>query len=150
MKIKIYRRNQNIPLPYRQTKKSVGLDVYASEDVIVRQFETTFVPTGLTIVCPPDCFYSLYMRSGLSAKYGLTLVNGVGVIDEDFVGIDDEVMFMMTKLTHGDPVQINKGDRIGQLIFHMNIFPEIEWEEVNQSFIENLSPSRGGFGSTGV
>lgn len=152
MNIKIYRRDKDVPLPIRKTPRSVGMDVYSSEQVVIKTHKVTAVPTGLTIICPETYYYSLYMRSGLSYKNGLMLVNGVGVIDEDYCGIDDEIKFLVTKLPSvgvDGSFTLEKGTRIGQLIFHMNVFPDIEWEEVEEDYIRKYS-DRGGFGSTGV
>jgi dUTP pyrophosphatase len=153
MKIRIYRKDKSIPLPQRQTERSVGLDVYSAADVSISAGQTVMVPTGLIIESPPDFYFKIHIRSGFAIKNGISLANDVGIVDEDYCGPDDEVRIGLIR--HYNPADpdlqkpflIKKGTRIAQIIFERNALPEIEWEEQhNPNF---AGKSRGGFGSTG-
>jgi dUTP pyrophosphatase len=112
------------------------------------------VPTGLIIESPPGYYFKVFMRSGLAIKHGISLVNDVGIIDEDYCGPDDEVKIgLIRHFNPSDPklekpIIIEKGTRIAQLIFEKNDIPKIEWQEQNKS--DFAGDSRGGFGSTGT
>ena len=68
--------------------------------------------------------------------------NGVGVIDPDYSGTNDEVMVQVLNLTFGE-VQFTRGDRIAQAIVLPT--PRVSWQEVT----EIREVTRGGFGATG-
>jgi len=70
------------------------------------------------------------------------VANGVGIIDSDYCGPDDEIKIQVLNVTDA-PVTVARGDRLAQGI--VLPAPRIEWEEVQ----EIARPSRGGFGSTG-
>jgi dUTP pyrophosphatase len=154
MKIRIFRKDKSVPLPQRQTAQSAGLDVYAAETVELWPGQPVLVPTGLIIESPPGYFFKIYIRSGLAWKNGLSLINDVGIIDEDYCGAADEVKIgIIRHYNPADPLQqqplvISKGTRIAQIIFERNVLPDIEWEE--QEKIDFAGKSRGGFGSTGI
>lgn len=154
MKIRIYRKDKDIPLPRRQTGQSVGLDVYAAAEVELRPGKVTLVPTGLIIQSPAGYYFKIFIRSGLAIKNGISLANDVGIVDEDYCGPDDEVKIGLVR--HYDPqdpqrhkpLVIGKGTRIAQIIFEKNTIDEVEWEE--QEHPDFAGKSRGGFGSTGT
>jgi dUTP pyrophosphatase len=70
------------------------------------------------------------------------VANGVGVIDPDYSGPDDEVMIQLLNVTK-EAVQIRRGDRLAQGIVLQA--PRVTWEEVS----EIREVTRGGFGATG-
>ncbi|MBN2365507.1 MAG: dUTP diphosphatase [Calditrichaeota bacterium] len=153
MRIRIYRRDRSIPLPERKTERSVGLDVYSAEDVELWPGKAVLVPTGLIIESPPGYYFKIFIRSGLAVKNGVSLVNDVGIVDEDYCGPEDEVKIGLVRHynpadpNREQPLKISKGTRIAQIIFEKNMLPEIEWEEQEKS--DFAGGSRGGFGSTG-
>lgn len=154
MKIRIYRRYKDLPLPERKTPRSVGLDVCAAQQVELWPGEVTLVPTGLIIQAPPGYFFKIHIRSGFSVKNGVCLANDVGIIDEDYCGPDDEVKVALVRLYNprdperDKPLIIERGTRIAQIIFEKNDVPEVEWEEMESP--DFAGSSRGGFGSTGM
>ncbi len=153
MKIRIYRKDKSVPLPERKTVRSAGLDVYAAQTVELFPGRVTLVPTGLIIESPAGYYFKIFMRSGLAIKKGISLANDVGIIDEDYCGLADEVKIGLVRHYNPadpgreKPLVIEKGTRIAQLIFEKNALPEIEWEE--QEAPDFAGKSRGGFGSTG-
>ncbi len=153
-KIRIYRKDKSIPLPRRQTPRSAGLDIYAAETVHLYPGQPVLVPTGLIIESPPGYFFKIFIRSGLAIKHGISLINDVGIVDEDYCGAEDEVRIGLIRHYNpkdpqkDQPFVIEKGTRIAQLIFEKNEFPEIEWDEQDRP--DFAGRSRGGFGSTGM
>ncbi|MFZ0391205.1 MAG: dUTP diphosphatase [Calditrichia bacterium] len=152
-RIRIYRKNKNVPLPERKTSRSAGMDVYSAEDVELHPGEVCLVPTGLIIEAPPGSYFKIFIRSGFAVKNGVSLANDVGIIDEDYCGPQDEVKIALichynpAKQHAEKPLKISRGTRIAQIIFEKNDFPEIEWEEQDDPAFAGRS--RGGFGSTG-
>ena len=141
MKISVHRRDPSVALPKYETPGSAGFDLAASEDVTVEPGAIALVPTGLVIGVPPGHFLGIFARSSTPLKKGLMVANGVGVVDSDYCGPDDEVKVQLLNFTNA-PVMVRRGDRIAQGLILP--FVRAEWTEGNAS-----GPTRGGFGSTG-
>lgn len=142
MKVKIFRKDQSVPIPTYQTAGSVAFDLSPSEDTVILPNEIKLIPTGLVICTPPGYMFLIAARSSTPLKKGLVLANGIGIIDQDYCGPDDEIRLQVRNFTD-KPVEIKKGDRIAQGLFLK--LDQIEWEEVS----DLSEKSRGGFGSTG-
>ncbi len=142
MKVRIRRLDPGITLPAYQTPASAGFDIPAAESAVVEPGEVRLVRTGLVIAAPPGYFLALFVRSSLPLKKGLTLGNGVGIVDADYSGPEDEIRIELLNVTD-QAVAIAKGDRIAQGIFLP--VEQVEWEEVERLH----GQSRGGFGSSG-
>jgi len=86
--LKIKRLAHNINLPTYQTKGAAGMDLCAaiSEPVTLKPLERKLIPTGLMIELEHGFEAQIRPRSGLSIKHGITLINCVGTIDEDYRG----------------------------------------------------------------
>ena len=104
--------------------------------------QIVLVRTGLVIEVPSGHFLAIFARSSTPLKRGLMVANGVGVIDPDFSGPDDEVMIQVLNVTDA-PVEVRRGDRIAQGIVLQS--PRVTWQEVT----ELRAVTRGGFGATG-
>lgn len=143
MKIKIVNQSSN-PLPEYKTLGASGMDLLANNDtpIVIRPMERTLVPTGLFVEIPLGYEGQVRARSGLSIKNGITLVNCVGTIDSDYRG---ELKIPVINLSD-EAFEINKGDRIAQLI--ISRYERIDWETVDS--VEETDRGIGGFGSTGV
>ncbi len=131
-----------MPLPTYATAESAGFDLSASADVIIAPRQIALVPTGLVIEVPTGYFLGIFARSSTPLKRGLVVANGVGVIDPDYAGPDDEVRIQVLNITTAD-VTIKRGDRLAQGI--VLPAPRVSWQEVSDMRQE----TRGGFGSTG-
>jgi dUTP pyrophosphatase len=142
MKVRIKRLDPSVPLPRYQTPHSAGFDIAASEDVRVAPGEVRLIPTGLVAEAPEGYFLALFIRSSAPIKKGLTLANGVGVVDRDYSGPSDQILIEVLNFTDS-AVEVRKGERIAQGMFLR--VDQVEWEEVDEVRV----PSRGGFGSTG-
>ncbi len=130
-------------LPSYGTKDSAGFDLAASHDVVVAPRQIILVRTGLVIEVPTGYFLAIFARSSTPLKRGLIVANGVGVIDPDYSGPNDEVMIQVMNVGDAD-VKVSRGDRLAQGI--VLPAPRVVWEEVS----EIREVTRGGFGSTGV
>lgn len=145
MKLKFKKLDEKAIIPSRATSGSAGLDIYAclDEPVTIESGEIKMIPTGLTSEPDSDDVVILiYARSGLAAKYGIALANGVGVVDSDYRGA-----WFIPLINNGkQPFTVEHGMRIAQLIPTKILIPEIEVSD-------NLSDTgRGenGFGSSGI
>jgi dUTP pyrophosphatase len=131
-----------VSLPSYGTNEAVGFDLAAAHDLVVAPRQIVLVRTGLVIEVPPGYFLAIFARSSTPLKRGLIVANGVGVIDPDYSGPNDEVMIQVMNVTDLD-VQIRRGDRLAQGV--VLPAPRVVWDEVN----EIREVTRGGFGATG-
>jgi dUTP pyrophosphatase len=141
MKVKIGRIDKSLPLPEYHTEGSVGFDMYSRVGTELNPKEVKLLPSNLIVEVPKGYVLLISARSS-SSKRGLRLSNGIGVIDQDYHGPDDEIGILAYNFTD-KPVKVEKGERIAQgLILPVE---RADWEEVD----EMGDASRGGFGSTG-
>lgn len=145
MKITFKKLDPKAVIPARATSGSAGLDICAclDEPVILAPGEIKMIPTGLTAEPDEtDIALLIYPRSGLSAKYGVSLANCVGVVDSDYRG-----EWFIPLINHSkSPFTVEPAMRIAQLIPTRIIIPEIE---VGDSLSETQR-GEGGFGSSGM
>ncbi len=141
MKVKIKRIDKSIPLPVYQTKGSVGFDISARQDTVVPPKSIALVPGNIIVETPPGYMLLVALRSSTPRKKGLHKPHGIGVIDNDYCGEEDEVKVQVFNSTDKEVI-VEKGERIAQGIFVK--IDKFEWEET-----DSMGKSRGGFGSTG-
>lgn len=142
LQLKIVNKSGN-ELPKYQTEYSAGMDLRASlrGKMILSPGQRALISTGLFIEIPIGYEGQVRPRSGLAAKYGITVLNAPGTIDADYRG---EVQVVL--INHGnEPFEINNGDRIAQLIIAPVI--QIQWKE--EESLEETLRGEGGFGHTG-
>jgi dUTP diphosphatase len=142
MRVRVTRTHPSVPLPAYSTAGAAAFDLAAAETVDVPPGQIRLIGTGLVIGVPDGHFLAVLARSSTPLKRGLVVANGVGVIDADYCGSDDEVKVQVLNVTQAT-VTVSRGDRIAQAI--VLAAPRVEFEEV-----ETTAPSRGGFGSTGL
>ena len=143
--LKVKRLTDTATLPTRATEGDAGLDLYADRWTVVRHGAVTRVSTGIAVEIPHGYVGLVHPRSGLAARYGITVVNAPGTIDAGYRG---EIMVLLTKLDTLDTgfyTEIEEGDRIAQLVIQKVELPEVvEVDELSDS-----ARGVGGFGSTG-
>ena len=142
MRLKIRRLDPTVALPSYGTNESAGFDLAAAHDLVIPAGEVALVRTGLVVEVPAGHFLGIFARSSTPLKRGLMVANGVGVIDSDYSGPNDEIMVQLLNFT-GVPVQVAKGDRLAQGI--VLPAPRVSWDEVS----DIRAATRGGFGATG-
>lgn len=141
MKVRITRTRDDIPLPKHHTDGAAAFDFTVVEDAVIQPREIAALPTGLIICVPEGFMLMIAPRSSLARKKGLAMPNGVGIIDPDYCGPDDEIKLLLTNFTDR-PVAVKKGERLCQGVFVR--VDRAAWDEGPPS-----GETRGGFGSTG-
>ena len=142
MILKIKRLHTAVGLPEPATANAAGFDLAAATDMEIPARSIRLVGTGLVIAVPEGHFLGIFARSSTPLKRGLMVANGVGVIDADYCGPEDEIKIQVLNITDA-AVKVARGDRLAQGI--VLPCPTIEWDEVEAMAV----PTRGGFGSTG-
>lgn len=155
--------------PKKGTENSACIDLFSAKDITIGAGETVLVPLGVkidlamfkinmygglrlekTMRDTNDRHFkrflkthqlNLHIRSSMSAKYGLIISNGTGIIDMDYEG---EIMICLhnpLKLKGNYALPIKKGEKIAQisLIEHKSYLFGVESDNKRD----------GGFGSTG-
>lgn len=142
MKVKILNKSA-YPAPAYATELSAGMDLKADiqEPMILAPLKRAMIPTGLSIALPAGFEAQVRPRSGLAAKYGITVLNTPGTIDADYRG---EIKVILVNLSD-EAFTINPGERIAQMVIARH--EHVEWEEVEA--LDETSRGEGGFGSTG-
>jgi dUTP pyrophosphatase len=136
---------QGLALPAYQSAHAAGLDLLAAvpdaAPIILAPGKHALVPTGLAIALPPGYEAQVRPRSGLAARYSVTVLNAPGTIDADYRG---EIGVLL--INHGDaPFSIRRGERIAQMV----IAPVARAELVPAASLSETDRGGGGFGSTG-
>lgn len=143
MELAITRIDKTLPIPEYQTPGAVAFDVYARETTIIEPKSLGFVPTNLIVCIPAGYALLLASRSSAPKKKGLFIPHGVGLVDQDYCGPEDEMKAQVWNSTDA-PVIVERGERIAQAM----IVP-IERAKLEERDITGET-SRGGFGSTGT
>lgn len=171
MKIEIkiidFKAGKTLNLPTYMTPGAAGLDVRACipEPVVIAPGETVLIPTGFAVhIGDPNVMAMLVPRSGLGCR-GIVLANAVGVIDSDYQGEVQVMLWNRNPPSHGilgmlrnvllkslgfqneNDFTIFPGERICQMIF----VPVIrnDWTLVSE-FSRTTHRGDQGFGSTGL
>lgn len=154
----------------QKISKGNWIDVYSNKDVFVPFGERAMIPLGFALELPAGWEGHLAPRSSTFKTWGIIQTNSVGVVDDTYIGDNDQwhmpVFNICNEYTKGiksidnnngcfvgdydeetkkSGIWIHKGDKIGQFRI-MEVMPEIEFEEV-ESF---GNQDRGGFGTTGI
>lgn len=82
MEVKIVNKS-NHRLPEYATTGSAGMDLKANttEPISLGPLERQMIPTGLYIALPEGYEAQVRPRSGLAAKYGVTVANSPGTVN---------------------------------------------------------------------
>ncbi len=126
-----------IYIPQRETKYSAGYDLKSTKAIQIRPGEAKQIPTGVSVDMPNNFFGLVSIRSSMSFKHGLSLLNSPGIIDADY---KDEIFLLI--YNHSDMIyKIKKGERVAQIIF-------LEYQTASDyEFVSKVRD--GGIGSTG-
>ncbi len=138
-KVKFKKIHKDAKLPERQHSRDAGYDLFSAENTGIGAGKIELISTGLKMKLPEEMEAQIRPRSGLSLS-GVTVMNSPGTIDSGYRG---EVKVIMANLV-GDEVEIEKGERIAQMIFNRVKHPELSLGEVDET-----ERGEGGFGSTG-
>lgn len=143
MILKIERLAHNKVLPEYKTEGAAGMDLCAaiSEPITLKPLERKLIPTGLKIELEHGYEAQIRPRSGLSIKHGITLINCIGTIDEDYRG---EVCIPVVNVSN-EEYTILPNERIAQMVIAK--YEQAKIEVVTE--LTETSRGEGGFGSTG-
>ena len=142
MRLKVTRLRPSIPLPAYASAGAAAFDLAAAEDVEIPPGAIRLVGTGLVFAVPDGHFLAIFARSSTPLKRGLVVANGVGVLDSDYCGPNDELKIQLLNITDAS-ISVNAGDRLAQGMVLQA--PRVEFVEG-----QTTAPTRGGFGSTGI
>ena len=143
MILKIKRLENNKSVPEYKTEGAAGMDLCAaiSEPITLEPLERKLIPTGLKIELEHGYEAQIRPRSGMSIKHGITLINCVGTIDEDYRG---EVCVPVVNISN-EAYTIQPEERIAQMVI-------AKYEQAKIEVVTELTETErgtGGFGSTG-
>ena len=131
-------------LPAYESLSAAGMDLRAfiTAPITLAPRQRKVIPTGLHIALPPGMEAQIRPRSGLAAKYGVSVLNAPGTIDADYRG---DIGVILVNLSEEDFV-IENGDRIAQMVLAR--YERVVWEP--SEVLEDTQRGSGGFGSTGL
>lgn len=141
MQVKIKRFDKNLPLPAYKSTGAACTDLYTRKDAIIPPGGISYIPLNIALEVPASHLAIIAPRSS-THKIGIMQANGIGIIDSDYCGNNDELVFAAYNFTP-ESVKIEKGTRLAQLII-------LGYENIDFKETDTLgNTDRGGFGSTG-
>ncbi|HLC89064.1 MAG TPA: dUTP diphosphatase, partial [Candidatus Nanoarchaeia archaeon] len=127
-------------LPKYANLNDAGMDLYASETIILPPQERKLIPTGIAMAIPPGYAGIIWDKSGLAAKHGIKTMGGV--IDAGYRG---EIKILVCNLSDTS-YTFEKGTKVAQML----IQPVEQNKIVEVKELEETGRGKGGFGSTGI
>ena len=143
VEVQITRLSPDVPLPSYAHPGDAGADLVTTVDVHLEPGERVLVPTGVAIALPEGFVALVHPRSGLAARFGVSIVNAPGTVDAGYRG---EIKVLLVNHDRTHTVELRRGDRVAQLVvqrFERAVFTEVE------DLPESVRGA-GGYGSTGV
>jgi len=130
--------------PCIATSGAVGFDLSAAIDdaITLAPMQRVCVGTGIAVHIPDGYAGFVHPRSGIALKYGVTVLNSPGVIDNDYRG---EIKVILINMGSDDFI-VKHNMRIAQLVF-------LRTDTVILEQVQHLATSirnDDGFGSTGL
>ncbi|GAA1309506.1 deoxyuridine 5'-triphosphate nucleotidohydrolase [Planotetraspora silvatica] len=142
VEVLIHRLDAGLPLPSYAHPGDAGADLCATVDVELLPGERAVVGTGIAIALPDGYAAFVHPRSGLAAKFGITLVNAPGTVDAGYRG---EIKVTLINTDTKEAVRLKRGDRIAQLVVQR--VEKAAFHEVER--LPGSARGANGFGSTG-
>ncbi|MDQ3660349.1 MAG: dUTP diphosphatase [Actinomycetota bacterium] len=142
MKLQIKLLDPGLSAPSYALPGDAGLDLMAASPVTLKPGERALVATGVAVAIPPGHAGLVLPRSGRALREGLSLANSPGLIDPGYRG---ELKVVVVNLDPEEPIHIDRGDKVAQLVVQ-------RVENAELVVTEELPPSErgsGGFGSSG-
>ena len=135
------RLDPELPPPRHAHPGDAGVDLHARHEVRLDPGARASVPTGIAVAIPEGHVGLVAPRSGLAARHGIGVVNAPGIVDSGYRG---EIKVIL--VNHGsEPIRLERGDRIAQLI----VVPVATVEMIDVEELPSSERGAGGFGSTG-
>ncbi|HHW75283.1 MAG TPA: dUTP diphosphatase [Firmicutes bacterium] len=142
--IRVLDHGAGLPLPAYMSAGAAGMDLCAAlnDTMDIEPGAIELVPTGLQVAVPQGYELQIRPRSGLAARYGISLVNSPGTIDADYRG---EIKVILINLGRA-PFTVRRGDRIAQMI----LCPIPRVKLLPCTALPETRRGEGGFGHTGT
>ena len=141
MDVRITKLDPRAVIPEYKTPLAAAFDLTVIEDATVAAHQHAALRTGLGFGIPEGHVMLIFSRSSTFMKFGVILANGVGIIDPDYSGPDDELHVVVLN-PGNEAILIQAGSRVAQAMILPR--PEITFVEGPAGDI-----NRGGFGTTG-
>lgn len=141
--VPIKRLDPTVELPSYAYAGDAGLDLRASESVVLKPLERRLISTGLAVAIPDGYAGFVQPRSGLALRKGLSMANTPGLIDAHYRG---ELKVCAVNLDPHEDIVIERGERIAQLVIQR--VPVVSLVEVEE--LDETDRGAGGFGSSGT
>ncbi len=138
--LKIKKVSPSAVLPHYAHPHDAGLDLYASEMMVIPAGERKLIPTGLAMAIPAGYVGLIWDKSGMATQHGLKTM--AGVIDAGYRG---EIKIVMHNVSD-QPYTVQAGTKIAQML----IQPVEQKQIVEVQELDDTSRGAGGFGSTGM
>ena len=152
VEIKAFR--EDAVIPKKATESAAGYDLCAwlkdsyDEQTLISPHSTMIVPTGLNVNIPNGYEIQIRPRSGLAAKFGVSVLNTPGTIDSDYCGDGEDFELKVILINHNRiPFSVRHGDRIAQMVVAK--LANSELIEVEEFSVTDKTSREGGLGSTG-
>jgi dUTP pyrophosphatase len=142
MKLQMTLLDAGLSSPSYAHSGDAGLDLVAAMAVTLKPGQRALVPTGVAVAIPFGYAGFVLPRSGRALKEGLGVANSPGLIDSGYRG---ELKVVLVNLDPEEPIYVDRGDKIAQLVVQ-------RIESVELEVTDELPPSErgaGGFGSSG-
>ena len=138
----VKRLDPELPLPRFAHPGDAGLDLHSADTITLAAGARVVVGTGLAVAVPDGYVGLVTPRSGTAVRAGLSMVNTPGIVDSGYRG---EVRIVLINLDPTEPIAIERGDRIAQLV----IVPVATVDVVETDELPGSARGEGGFGSSG-
>jgi dUTP pyrophosphatase len=138
---------EGLPLPSYGSAGAAGMDLYAAvpvdSDIVLKPGERKLIPIGISVSFPQGYSLDIQPRSGLALKYGITVLNSPGLVDEDYRGKIGVILFN----TGTEDFVVRRGDRAAQAVLRPYLRAEIYSSTLDE--LGNTERGSDGYGSTG-
>jgi dUTP pyrophosphatase len=142
LELKVKKVSPDAKIPEYAHKGDSGLDLYSVEEAELQPMEIRTVKTGLQVSMPPGFEAQVRPKSGLAAKFGITVLNTPGTVDSGYRG---EVMVILANFGK-KAYRVEKGSKIAQLVI-----ARVEEAKITEAReLDQTARNEGGFGSTGL
>jgi dUTP pyrophosphatase len=143
MEILAKRLHPDAAVPVYANDGDAGCDLVAVESCTLRaRGGRALVATGIAVAIPEGHGGFVLPRSGLASRHGVTLANAPGLIDAGYRG---EVKVALVNLDPDHDYQVEKGDRIAQLV----VMAVASSTVLVVDELPDTTRGEGGFGSSG-
>ena len=140
VKIKLENGCENF-CPKKAHPDDAGYDLYSRIDAVLEPLSGMAIPVGFAMELPTGYEAQIRPRSGLAAKYHITVTNSPGTVDANYRGEIKAILYNLGR----EPFIIQRGDRIAQMVICK--LPEIDLVETTE--LSQTDRGSGGFGSSG-